>query len=412
MLRKTLLASAMLLASCAASASVIVLGNHKTGEVVVEGNAAGGTEADRAVAKAKGGSDAGWIQIYGPDEENSRGWGTVLCVKHKDGFFFAEAIGQSSEAEAKRIVNLKADRFLARLVGGEDAGQIEKVATWPELARQAADKGIGEKVECAMAWNNQSQPISYSGKASDVEDASTAALAKPASEVTKPAAQEFAQVVGPAKQASASVPKRDYEAEYQAKLRVWEQQRAEHRRKVEEHEEAHRQFEARKIAQREQALGVLGNYQQQLAEHAVAEADYAEERRRWEMALQQHPLGASDGSHPQIADAFKVQNDAEWKKVSERLPAPRNFPGHPWAYCYQPSLVDSSLYESRIFSTLKQETELELEFSDEVARKTRIGSAMSTHCYVTSDASWLDRLRDNVRQVHADKTRQVLSISR
>ena len=68
----------MLLASCAASASVIVLGNHKTGEVVVEGNAAGGTEADRAVAKAKGGSDAGWIQIYGPDEENSRGWGTVL----------------------------------------------------------------------------------------------------------------------------------------------------------------------------------------------------------------------------------------------------------------------------------------------------------------------------------------------
>jgi hypothetical protein len=333
-------------------------------------------------------------------------------VRHKGGFFFAEAIGESSEAEANRTVNLKADRFLSRLVGGDDAALIEKSASWPELSRQAAATGIGEKVECAKAWNNQGQQISYSGKPFDSAVASVDAAAArvegaaaPSSEAgsaaaaaqTPPATLNGAQGVGP-EQASvrASTPKSSYEAEYQAKLRAWEQQQAEHKRSLEAHEEALRHFEAKKVAQREQMKGVLGRFEQQLAQHTAAEDAYAEERRRWEAATQQAEASRN------VADAFKVQNDAEWKKVLHGLPAPRVFTGATWAYCYQPSLVDSTLYESEIFTTNKTVTELELVFADEVAKKTRIGSAMSTYCRTTVDATWLAGLAENVRKVHAN----------
>lgn len=83
------LCAAVALASAGAvQAAVIVLGNYKTGEVLVQSN------VERAVALAEGGTDAGWTQIFGPDDDRP-GWGMVLCVRHATGVFFAEANGRS-----------------------------------------------------------------------------------------------------------------------------------------------------------------------------------------------------------------------------------------------------------------------------------------------------------------------------
>jgi hypothetical protein len=111
---------------------------------------------------------------------------------------------------------------------------------------------------------------------------------------------------------------------------------------------------------------------------------------------------------PDLGEAFKIESDAEWKKVAKNLPAERKMDGHPWAFCYQEGTqngtIDPVLYKSDIFATDKQQTELELAFADEVAKITRVQSAMSTHCKVSNDATYLDNVRYNVLQVHRHAT--------
>ena len=289
-----------------AAASVIVLGNYNTGEVVIQGNQPGGSEVERAVALAKGGTNAGWTQIYGPDDD-AKGWGALLCVRHAKGVFFAEAIGEVSEAEARRTVEAKAERFLARLVDNDTADRIEMKASWPALAQKALDSGLATKVECAPPWNNQGQQIAFVGKALDAPNATPDAKpgeelaekapeTKPADEaVEEPAADEAAKPADEAAAATTEVassepapaPKRDYEAEYQERLREWQAQDAEHDRKVAEYEEATRQVEQDKIAQAERAKQAQQAYEQALDDRAAQAAAVADENRRREAAYEQ-----------------------------------------------------------------------------------------------------------------------------
>ena len=277
------------------AASVIVLGNYKTGEVVIQGNLPGGAEVERAVGLATGGTDAGWTQIYGPDDD-PRGWGALLCVRHAKGIFFAEARGETSEEEALRTVNLKADRFLVRLVDQNIGDAIEKSAQWPALARQAVEMGLGEKVKCAPTWNNQGQPIDFVGKplGADDEAAKEAPEDKPADEVADEApekeAPEPTEEAKPAATETASAPpspKRDYEAEYQERLRQWEAQVAERNREVAAFEEATRQFEQDKLARATRAKQEEEAYRRALDEHAAKVAAVAEENRRRQTAYEQ-----------------------------------------------------------------------------------------------------------------------------
>ena len=278
-----------------AAASVIVLGNYKTGEVVIQGNLPGGAEVERAVGLATGGTDAGWTQIYGPDDD-PRGWGALLCVRHAKGIFFAEARGETSEEEALRTVNLKADRFLVRLVDQNIGDAIEKSAQWPALARQAVERGLGEKVKCAPTWNNQGQPIEFVGKplGADDEAAKEAPEDKPADEVADEApekeAPEPTEEAKPAATETASAPptpKRDYEAEYQERLRQWEALVAERNREVAAFEEATRQFEQDKLARAQCARQEEEAYRRALDEHAAKVAAVAEENRRRQAAYEQ-----------------------------------------------------------------------------------------------------------------------------
>ena len=262
-----------------ATAIVIVLGNHRTGEVVIQGNWPDGSEIKRAVALANGGPEAGWIQIWGPDDDRP-GWGAVLCVQHKKGIFFAETIGNPSEAEALRVVNMKADRFLARLTGSADADLIERSASWPELARQASASGLGTKVECAPTWNNQGQKIEFVGKPLSSGAVVAGASTTDAPQTPMPQPQE--SVV-----AAPEAPKRDYEAEYREKMRVWQAEKAEVDRKVAEFEEAQRQAARDRAANAERARAAEEAYQRQLQEHMAAVAATAEEHRRRQAEYQQ-----------------------------------------------------------------------------------------------------------------------------
>jgi hypothetical protein len=284
----------------AAGATVVVVGNYKTGEVIIQGNQ-GGAEADRVAALAKGGTDAGWTMIYSPDDD-VRGWGMVQCVRHSTGVFFAEAIGETSEAEAQRTIDLKVNRFLARLVGGDDAALIEKSATWPGLARQAIESGIAARVDCAPAWNDQGQPIDYVGKpigasgaepkAPKPDEAANSAPAKPDS----PADRKKTAV---AEEASApSAPKRDYDAEYREKMRAYEAQLAENARQVARFEAEKARLEEQRIASAERARQAEEAHQRDLAEHEAQVAAVEETNRRrqadYQRQLEQWRTGPSD----------------------------------------------------------------------------------------------------------------------
>lgn len=207
-------------------------------------------------------------------------------------------------AEARSIVELKADRFLARLVGGDDAGMIERKSSWPELARQAAASGIGVKAECAPAWNNQGLAIDFVGKPLGASDPGPASAPKPdfqpepepqpTAEAEPPAATD---APGPAAEADPLVPapataRRDYEAEYQAKMRVYEQQLAEQQRQVEAFEAARLEIDRRKAEQAEAARAAVVEHERQLEarndsvaasarDYADRESQYVEQVRQW-----------------------------------------------------------------------------------------------------------------------------------
>jgi hypothetical protein len=284
----------------AAGATVVVVGNYKTGEVIIEGNQ-GGAEADRVAALAKGGTDAGWTVIYGPDDD-IRGWGMVVCVRHSQGVFFAEARGETSEAEARRTIDLKVNRFLARLVGGDVAALIEKSATWPGLARQAIESGLATMVECAPAWNDQGQRIDYVGKplasgevAGKEPKQETAKPSKPA-ESDKPA--ETAEKAAESPAATPAAPKRDYEAEYQAKMRAYEAQLAENARQVAEFEAEKKRLEEQKAASAERARQAEQAHQREIELHQAQVAAVEEENRRrqseYQRQLEQWKTASAD----------------------------------------------------------------------------------------------------------------------
>jgi hypothetical protein len=56
-----------------------------------------------------------------------------------------------------------------------------------------------------------------------------------------------------------------------------------------------------------------------------------------------------------------------------------------------------------VFATTKDQTSLALGFADEVAKITRIQSAMSTHCYVSSDTAYLQDIVYGVAQTYRGK---------
>jgi hypothetical protein len=132
----------------------------------------------------------------------------------------------------------------------------------------------------------------------------------------------------------------------------------------------------------------------------MAQAPCSECKGAEKIAEIQWPRG--DGK-PDLGEAFQIQADAEWKRVSKDLPKEHKVAGQTAAYCYQDSLVDSVLYESGIFATDKQPTELEIAFAAEVAKKTRIQSAMSTYCHLSADKEYLQSVQYNVKQVHPDR---------
>ena len=129
-------ALAIVLCSGSASADVVVLANYETGAIVIRGNLPDGSEADEAVQEAKSQRETGWTSLFADDE---KGWGAVMCVRHKEGVFFAEANGKKSKGEALQVAKVKADRFIK-------------------------EQGEGIFIPlCAPAWNNDGQKIAFGG---------------------------------------------------------------------------------------------------------------------------------------------------------------------------------------------------------------------------------------------------------
>ena len=128
--------AAMMFGSSSSLADVVVLGNTETGAVVIRGNLPDGTEAEEAVQEARGQRPDGWTQLFADDE---KGWGAVVCVRHKDGVYFSQVNGQQSEADAIRVAKIGADRFIK-------------------------EHGKGMFIPlCAPRWNNDGQKIAFGG---------------------------------------------------------------------------------------------------------------------------------------------------------------------------------------------------------------------------------------------------------
>jgi hypothetical protein len=129
-----------LLCATAAQAAgvVVVLGNTETGEVIIRGNFADGTEAETALRDAKAMRKDGWTTLFGDDEP---GWGAVVCVKYDQGVYFSQVNGQKSEADAIEGAKFGADRFIKENGGG----------TIIPL--------------CAPHWYNRGQQIAFGGPA-------------------------------------------------------------------------------------------------------------------------------------------------------------------------------------------------------------------------------------------------------
>lgn len=284
---------ALILAAPASAGVVYVAVNRATGEVAVAGNRPDALEWLQSKTVAS--SAEGWGETFGTNEP---GWGSVTCARLENGqYYFQVADGHQSEAAARGLAAAAVEQHLSK------TGMPGKLIPG-----------------CGYSWNNMDQPImvepregnsgvalAKSGGSTSEAAQKTVGSGKLASTPIGPLAQPILvngdRVLVPQSQpgvpssgfsnngqsgAPAPAPKRDYEAEYQEKMRLWKEQQAEQQRRVAEYEEAKRQIELRKATQAEQARTVLGEYERQMAEHARAAAEFAEKQRQWQLVSQQH----------------------------------------------------------------------------------------------------------------------------
>lgn len=72
--------------------------------------------------------------------DDEKGWGAVMCVRHKEGVYFSQANGQKSKGEALQAAKIGADRFI----------------------KERGGDGIFIPL-CAPAWNNDGQKVAFGG---------------------------------------------------------------------------------------------------------------------------------------------------------------------------------------------------------------------------------------------------------
>lgn len=132
--------------------------------------------------------------------------------------------------------------------------------------------------------------------------------------------------------------------------------------------------------------------EQQLARHRqeLATAEAAQRRYREQLAQHQQKVKALEAA----ASAAQASNS--------------------WAFCYQFSPTDSTLYMTDIFRADSDAdgTTLELEFSDTVGRETNISSAISTKCSVSRNSDELANQRYNAKKQYSGRAVQIMSAPR